>query len=78
MSVDCGDVAVTDGQVENLSLEDDIVNPWEVASKSASGVDYEKLISKCPKWFMNFGRKPFHRSEIFHLLQPHAALIWSP
>ena len=49
MSADCGDVAVTDGQVENLSLEDDIVNPWEVASKSASGVDYEKLISKCPK-----------------------------
>ena len=78
MSADCGDVAVTDGQVENLSLEDDIVNPWEVASKSASGVDYEKLISKCPKWFMNFGRKPFHRSKIFHLLQPHAALIWSP
>ena len=69
MSADCGDVAVTDGQVENLSLEDDIVNPWEVASKSASGVDYEKLISKFPKWFMNLSRKPFNRYEICLLLQ---------
>ena len=25
---------------------DDIVNPWEVASHSAKGVDYDKLISK--------------------------------
>ena len=46
MSAEGGDV-LTDGQVENLNLEDDIVNPWEVASKSATGVDYDKLISKC-------------------------------
>ena len=45
MSAEGGDV-LTDGQVENLNLEDDIVNPWEVASKSATGVDYDKLISK--------------------------------
>jgi hypothetical protein len=24
--------------------EDDIVNPWSVASKSSKGVDYDKLI----------------------------------
>ena len=45
MSAESGDVALTDGMVENLSLEEDIVNPWNVASKSATGVDYDKLIS---------------------------------
>ncbi|XP_022325682.2 tryptophan--tRNA ligase, cytoplasmic-like [Crassostrea virginica] len=31
---------------ENQGEEDDIVNPWEVASHSAKGVDYDKLIRK--------------------------------
>lgn len=26
---------------------EDIVNPWEVSSSSPTGVDYDKLISKC-------------------------------
>ena len=26
-------------------IVDDVVNPWEVASNSAKGVDYDKLIS---------------------------------
>jgi hypothetical protein len=26
--------------------EDDIVNPWNVVSKSGTGIDYDKLISK--------------------------------
>lgn len=26
---------------------EDIVNPWEVSSTSPTGVDYNKLISKC-------------------------------
>ena len=26
--------------------EDDLVDPWKVESKSAKGVDYDKLISK--------------------------------
>lgn len=26
--------------------DDDIVNPWDVVSKSQTGVDYDKLISK--------------------------------
>ncbi len=30
--------------IEN-EVVDDIVNPWEVASSSAKGVDYDKLIS---------------------------------
>lgn len=38
--------------VEALSInvkneDDDIVDPWTVASKSETGVDYDKLISKC-------------------------------
>jgi hypothetical protein len=35
-------------QTEELSVkeEDDVINPWEVASKSDSGVDYDKLIGK--------------------------------
>lgn len=37
---------MADGGVENLSLEEDIVNPWNVASKSSTGVDYEKLIKR--------------------------------
>ena len=44
MTSDGGDI-MADGGVENLSLEEDIVNPWNVASKSSTGVDYEKLIS---------------------------------
>lgn len=28
--------------------KEDIVNPWEVQGSSEKGVDYEKLISKCP------------------------------
>lgn len=26
--------------------EDDVVNPWNVESKSNTGIDYDKLISK--------------------------------
>lgn len=39
--------------LENLSLEskeakdeDDVVDPWNVCSKSKTGIDYDKLISK--------------------------------
>lgn len=40
--------------IENLSLEsskevnddDDVVDPWNVCSKSKTGIDYDKLISK--------------------------------
>jgi hypothetical protein len=41
--------------VEHLALhnsivdrgsEEDVVNPWNVVSKSQTGVDYDKLISK--------------------------------
>ena len=33
---------------ENVDEEDevDVVNPWNVVSKSQTGVDYDKLISK--------------------------------
>jgi len=38
---------VTDGvgQLE-LEADDDVVDPWEVKSKSAKGVDYDKLIQR--------------------------------
>ena len=36
--------------VDHLGInedEEDIVTPWNVASASQKGVDYDKLISKC-------------------------------
>jgi len=33
-------------QPEGEELEEDIVTPWEVESKSEKGIDYEKLIGK--------------------------------
>jgi hypothetical protein len=32
--------------VDSGTEEEDIVNPWNVVSKSQTGVDYDKLISK--------------------------------
>lgn len=40
-----GDMSIKDDKMEAVE-EDDIVNPWEVATSSAKGVDYDKLISK--------------------------------
>lgn len=31
---------------QTVADEEDIVNPWEVSTHSAKGVDYDKLISK--------------------------------
>ena len=48
-----GEVAemkVEDGAVADPTTaeqDDDVVDPWKVESKSAKGVDYDKLISKC-------------------------------
>lgn len=28
-----------------INLEDDVVDPWNVVSKSDTGIDYDKLIS---------------------------------
>lgn len=39
---------VTD-KVEELKLDDDVVDPWNVASTSDAGVDYDKLIGKSLK-----------------------------
>lgn len=36
------------GQQENQQHEDDVVTPWDVVAKNSTGVDYEKLIRKCP------------------------------
>ena len=36
-------VAATNGAAEDE--EEDVVDPWKVESKSAKGVDYDKLIS---------------------------------
>lgn len=37
-----------DGEGEKIQndVEDDVVDPWKVESKSAKGVDYDKLISE--------------------------------
>lgn len=39
------DISIKDNKMETVD-EDDVVNPWEVATSSATGVDYDKLISK--------------------------------
>ena len=33
--------------IENGFTQEDVVTPWDVASSSSKGVDYEKLICKC-------------------------------
>lgn len=35
-----------DNNVEVAGGDDDIVDPWNVQSKSETGIDYDKLISK--------------------------------
>ena len=42
--------AQTNGVVEE---EEMVVTPWDVSTKSASGVDYDKLISKQKSLFIN-------------------------
>ena len=32
--------------LETTPTDDDVVNPWEVQSSNATGVDYDKLISE--------------------------------
>lgn len=44
------DLAISDKRVGGDGApsddEDDVVNPWDVAAKSTTGVDYDKLISE--------------------------------
>ena len=35
-----------ENQANGVTEEEDQVTPWDVSSKSASGVDYDKLTSK--------------------------------
>lgn len=38
---------MTEEQINDLSInDDDVVDPWNVAGKSQTGIDYDKLISK--------------------------------
>lgn len=39
------DISIKDDKMETGD-EDDVVNPWEVATSSATGVDYDKLIKR--------------------------------
>jgi tryptophanyl-tRNA synthetase len=41
-NLDLSNSVVADSGTE----EEDVVNPWNVVSKSETGVDYDKLISK--------------------------------
>lgn len=41
-----GDMSIKDEEKQEAGDEDDVVNPWEVATHSATGVDYDKLISE--------------------------------
>lgn len=41
---------VVEEQINKLAVEDDdYVDPWTVAGKSETGIDYDKLISKFKK-----------------------------
>jgi hypothetical protein len=37
---------IRNSNADSGTEEEDVVNPWNVASKSQTGVDYDKLISK--------------------------------
>lgn len=37
---------ITDLKQNNIVDEDDVVDPWNVVSKSETGVNYDKLIRK--------------------------------
>lgn len=39
---------MTEENINDLSIseEDDVVDPWNVAGKSQTGIDYDKLISE--------------------------------
>lgn len=37
---------LANSQIKTKLSTEDIVDPWKVVSKSATGVDYEKLIGK--------------------------------
>jgi hypothetical protein len=39
-------VDMTNSNVNCEDVTEDIVNPWNVVSKSETGIDYDKLISK--------------------------------
>lgn len=39
------DISIKDNKMETVD-EDDVVNPWEVATSSATGLDYDKLIKR--------------------------------
>jgi hypothetical protein len=39
-------VGLNNSNVNCEDVSEDIVNPWNVVSKSQTGIDYDKLISK--------------------------------
>lgn len=54
-------------QLNNLAIndDDDVVDPWNVAGKSETGIDYDKLISKLTK---NSFAKVYLANEYFTVL----------
>ena len=74
MSTEGGDM-LADGEVGSLTLEDDIVNPWEVASKSATGVDYDKLISMISNFFSTLS---FSSIKFIHWVDSRLEMISLP
>lgn len=42
---DMSELKIQENNTKN-EIEDDIVDPWNVVSKSETGIDYDKLISK--------------------------------
>lgn len=50
---------MTEEKINELSIseEDDVVDPWNVAGKSQTGIDYDKLISEYLKHFHSLSLK---------------------
>jgi hypothetical protein len=44
--IKCVNISNSNVNDEGGTEEEDIVNPWNVVSKSVTGIDYDKLISK--------------------------------
>lgn len=57
-------------KVEELKLNDDFVDPWNVASSSDAGVDYDKLIGSEIILFLQY------EIAVVKMLMFHFRTVW--
>lgn len=49
-----GEVVNNFDKLKVSNSEDDVVDPWNVVSKSETGIDYDKLIRTCVFMFVKY------------------------